>query len=733
MRIAIVSNLSRKGIINVFGRQNKEHYAPDEIRAAAEALRKANHTVETFEGDKYLVENLEAFMPRVLKGERPGMVFNLAYGIQGESRYTHIPSLLEMLGIPYVGSGPLAHSIALDKAMTKMVMGWANLPTPGFQVVSSASAKINSELKFPLIVKPKDEAVSFGVRVVENQKQLCDAIKESISDFQSPALVERFLEGREFNVGILGNGGDAEILPIVEIDLTNAKERIQTFETKKKCLLPHICPADVPEALAHELRELALKTFNTVHCLDCARIDFRLDKEGKPYILEINSMPAIHPNGSYFAAAKQAGHDYAGMINCMVKAAAVRYFGVTDIVESKSKLSVSKGQSSQIKIMNFLRASSYKMESRLEQLVNCNSHLKNKYGTDEVGRIMRKALEPLGFNCQVFPQHEIGDILLFQNYDEQQADALLLCHTDVFFPDWESNRKFAKDKNRIYGAGVAESKGGLIVLEFALRGLKYLRLLNRLRIKVLLTPDESVGNRYSRDLIQKHALLSNRALCFKLAGENGELITQRNGMGVFRVHIEGRGQLFKKEEYCGGVDAIDELAHKVRRWNRLGNPAEGTILYVTSVKAKARAGYMPENAYANISFLFPSDKIGKRLTVEIAQIAKRQFVSGSHCRLTGGIERPVFSERAEVLELYRGFAEIADCMGRPVGKIKRYMTSDINLVPGGVPAIDGLGPVGHNTRTENEYIEANTLVERSILVSLYLRSLARKTASAQSG
>ena len=120
---------------------------------------------------KDLVERLEKFMPRVVKGERPGLVFNVSYGVQGQARYTHAPSILEMVGIPYIASGPLAHSLCLDTVVTKMILRQHGLPTPDFAVLNTPDEPA-SGLTYPLIVKPKNEAVSFGLKVVGDEAEL---------------------------------------------------------------------------------------------------------------------------------------------------------------------------------------------------------------------------------------------------------------------------------------------------------------------------------------------------------------------------------------------------------------------------------------------------------------------------------------------------------------------------------------------------------------------------------
>ncbi len=122
MKIAIVYNRESNAVINLFGKLNMEKYGLNTINAIRDALKANGHQVKTFEGDKNIIKNLEEFMPAVIAGERPGLVFNLSYGIQGRSRYTHIPGILEMLGVPYVGSEPSTHAVALDKVVTKMIL-----------------------------------------------------------------------------------------------------------------------------------------------------------------------------------------------------------------------------------------------------------------------------------------------------------------------------------------------------------------------------------------------------------------------------------------------------------------------------------------------------------------------------------------------------------------------------------------------------------------------------------
>ncbi|GBC61845.1 D-alanine--D-alanine ligase [Desulfonema ishimotonii] len=230
MKIAVVYNRESQNVINLFGVPNREKYGKAAIRRIVEVLKKGGHQVTTFEGDKQLIINLERFMPRVVRGEIPGMVFNISYGIQGQARYTHVPGILEMVGVPYLGSGPLAHSLALDKVVAKMIFRQNGLPTPDFAVLETPDFE-HPPLDFPMIVKPKNEAVSFGLKIVHNAPELREAARVIFDKFNQPVLAEQYIEGREINVGLLGNN-PPEPLPPVELIFGEGAPPIYTHEDK---------------------------------------------------------------------------------------------------------------------------------------------------------------------------------------------------------------------------------------------------------------------------------------------------------------------------------------------------------------------------------------------------------------------------------------------------------------------------------------------------------------------
>ncbi len=301
------------------------------IQAIREALEE-KYSVVPVESDD------EAF--NHLRQLRPDLVFNIAERLDGPSRESHIPTLCEMLDIPYTGSDPLTLGVCLDKSRAKEILSYHGIPTPAFRTVDGPS-EIPPDVRLPAIVKPLYEGASKGVKdnsVVDNPAQLWERVAEVTALYRQPVIIERFLTGREFTVGILGNPPDREILPIVEIDhslLPGGAKPIYSFEAKwiwdtpEKPLAIFKCPADIPPDLAGRIESLVNRTCDILRIRDWCRIDVRLDERGQPQILEVNPLPGILPNPEENSclpkAARTAGYSYSGLIHRVVDAAVQRY------------------------------------------------------------------------------------------------------------------------------------------------------------------------------------------------------------------------------------------------------------------------------------------------------------------------------------------------------------------------------------------------------------------------
>ncbi len=316
------------------------------IGAITRALEAGGHRVTFLEGDVTLFDNLRKV--------KPDICFNICEGHFGDGREAQVPAILEMLRIPYTGSQVLTLALALDKPMTKRVLTYHALPTPPFQVFERLNEPLDPDLRFPLFVKPSREGTGMGVSadsIVYDESQLNIQLRRIFERYDQPVLVERFIEGREVTMGVVGNlrspvawriPEDEEaprilkglhLFPPLEVDMSAyPAEEAGIYTSRIKVEMAHdfhcLCPAPLTEELVEELSWLTAATFRVTGCLDVARVDFRLDANDgdSPYILEVNPLPGLNPGYSDLCVEAAAdGWTYEELINEILNTAAERY------------------------------------------------------------------------------------------------------------------------------------------------------------------------------------------------------------------------------------------------------------------------------------------------------------------------------------------------------------------------------------------------------------------------
>ena len=291
-------------------------------------------------GEVVRLEATEDFPVR-LKESKVDIVFNVAEGLWGPNREAHVPALCEFWGVPYTGSDPLTLALCLDKGRAKEILAYRGIPTADFAVLTPGDRRRETIPRLPVMVKPIHEGSSKGI----TQASLCRtraAVSREVSrvwqQYGQPALVERWLPGREFTCAILGNGAGARVLPVVEVDfdaLPGGAERIYSYEAKWLWDRPEDpleifrCPAPLSRGLAGQIEDTVLAAYHALRCRDWARIDIRLDARGVPHILEVNPLPGVLPdpamNSCFPKAARAAGMDYGSMIRGVLRVGAVRH------------------------------------------------------------------------------------------------------------------------------------------------------------------------------------------------------------------------------------------------------------------------------------------------------------------------------------------------------------------------------------------------------------------------
>jgi D-alanine-D-alanine ligase len=357
-KIAVVFNMKPKHD----SRLPKDFYAEyDHISvpiAIQEALRKHGYDADILEADRQLYEKLAR--------DSYSFVFNIAEGINGGARESQVPAILDMLNIPYTGSGVLAQAITLDKTKTKEILLYHGIPTPKYQLFKSAKDRLNMTLQFPLIVKPNAEGSSKGIRnnsLVFNERELRQIVNFVLVNYKQPALVEEYLQGREFTVSIIGNNPQ-RVLPIVEVTFDYLPENIYRFDSydvkwfwdnPDNPLDPVVCPANIPKGLENHIKKVALRTSSVLGCVDLCRIDIRLDNEGIPNVLDVNALPGLMPdpleNSRFPKACFAARMTYDDIIVTIFNEAMKRYGMFKQVSTSKKRRSLVKGQARKVKML----------------------------------------------------------------------------------------------------------------------------------------------------------------------------------------------------------------------------------------------------------------------------------------------------------------------------------------------------------------------------------------------
>lgn len=303
----------------------EEYDSAETVDAIASTLQDNGHSVIRLGGGK-------AFLDNVLRSS-VDFVFNIAEGRGNyRSREAQVPSVLEMLGIPYSGSDPQCLAICLDKPLTKKLVAMSGICTPKWELVSSANQLTGTNsIPLPAFIKPAYEGSSKGIRtksVAETVEQLVEMATSLIKHYQQPALVEEFIPGDDITVGIIGNS-PAKILGIMRVlPKKDTQHFVYSLEMKRnwELLLRYECPANLPSAMIQQISTTSIQIFDILGCRDFARLDFRLGKDGNLYFLEINPLPGLNPKSSDLPImASKMGLTYQHLIIEILNSALQRY------------------------------------------------------------------------------------------------------------------------------------------------------------------------------------------------------------------------------------------------------------------------------------------------------------------------------------------------------------------------------------------------------------------------
>jgi D-alanine-D-alanine ligase len=319
LRVGLAFNMKR--IDSHAGDDREAEYdAPETIQSITRAIESHGHEVVPLEATPEF--------PRALQKSSVDVVFNIAEGMVGRSREAQIPSLCELMGIPYTGSDSATLSICLDKALAKRLL--VDVDTPAFQVLVTGREKLRP-LRYPVIVKPNHEGTSKGISeksVCDDEAQLREVARTLIDRYGQPALVEEYIFGRELTVGLLGERRP-RVLPPMEVVFLESKERPVYDYACKQDWQRHVryeCPANLTKDELKAVEKACRTTFMTLGCRDVARVDIRLTAQGRVYVIEVNPLPGLTPDYSDLCLiANGAKTDYRTLIGEILSGAIKRW------------------------------------------------------------------------------------------------------------------------------------------------------------------------------------------------------------------------------------------------------------------------------------------------------------------------------------------------------------------------------------------------------------------------
>jgi D-alanine-D-alanine ligase len=307
----------------------EEYDSLETVDAIAKAIEAQHHSVVKLGGGREFLNNV--------LGQRVDLVFNIAEGLGNyRGREAQVPSVLEMLGVPYSGSDPLCLAVSLEKPLAKRLVSFSGVATPRWQVVSDTRQLKEVEWgQFPLpaFAKPAHEGSSKGIRItsrLENSPQIVEAVTGLLEYYQQPVMVEEFISGEEVTVGVIGNSppkvvGIMRVVPRKKTDYF-----VYSLEVKRdwESLLTYECPALLGKGVLQDIADSSLKAYEALGCRDFARMDFRIGPDGTPYFLEINPLPGLNPkSGDLPIMAGKMGWTYEALISAVLNAALQRYSG----------------------------------------------------------------------------------------------------------------------------------------------------------------------------------------------------------------------------------------------------------------------------------------------------------------------------------------------------------------------------------------------------------------------
>lgn len=373
---------------------------------------------------------------------------------------------------------------------------------------------------------------------------------------------------------------------------------------------------------------------------------------------------------------------------------------------------------------SYLKSQEDEMVQLLEKLVNIDSGSMDKEGVDRVGEVLAAQYQQLGFQVELVYERIQGNHLIMRHQQSTSPKILIVSHADTVFGKGEAARRpFTIRNNRAYGPGVIDMKGSHVTLLYALKALAENGMTGLHNVELLLTSDEEIGSPTSKALIQKRAEEKQYALVMEPARQDGSLVSARRGAGEYTITVTGKASHAGVQPKAG-KSAIEELAHKIIQLHNLTNYETGIGVNVGVIEGGTTINTVAPSAVAYVDVRIDQVEQAKWLEDKIKEICAVPHIEGTSIEVNGEFERFPMVKNEQTTVLLEIIREAGQEMGLTVRDVATGGGSDASFTASqGVATIDGLGPVGGNAHSEDEYLEIDSLVERSLLLAKTIQKL----------
>lgn len=378
-------------------------------------------------------------------------------------------------------------------------------------------------------------------------------------------------------------------------------------------------------------------------------------------------------------------------------------------------------------LKSFIEDRKEEMLRLLEKLVNIDSGSYVKSGIDQVGEILKQEYEQLGLQVTVHEQEEYGNHLTIRAEGAHEPEIIIIAHMDTVFPaGTAANRPFSRDEKRAYGPGVIDMKASQVAVLYAMKALIESGVDAYQNVQIVLNSDEEIGSISSRSLIEEMAKNKKYALIVEPGRADGSIVSARKGGGTYKLLVKGKGA-HSGVEPEKGVSAIEELAHKVIRLHALTDYASGLTVNVGQIEGGTSSNTVAPFATAVVDVRVVTAEQAEQVDRAIRDICSTADVEGTSIELQGKINRPPMEKNAKTDALVKLLQEVGQSLGQVIKDTKTGGGSDGNFTSAlGVATIDGIGPIGGGAHSDREYLEIDSLTDRTLLLAETLKRLSRQ-------